>query len=189
MRKYAFTYTEANYGTCIIFLFGWNNLINVLVNVFCRMREKEMQRKQQEASGFQQQSNFYSCKLSTPLTTTLFIEAACCSTLKQCTYGIYRATEHLLFLPVTCIYMGLFGPPFLFFSLWLTVKISFLMILTSIFILINIFSSYFIFFYLIHKPVLLIAYCVNFSKLWSYNHWRIKLLGSSVVCIHYCNNL
>lgn len=112
MRKYAFTYTEANYGTCIIFLFGWNNLINVLVNVFCRMREKEMQRKQQEASGFQQQSNFYSCKLNTPLTTTLFIEAACCSTLKQCTYGIYRATEHLLFLPVTCIYMGLFGPPF-----------------------------------------------------------------------------
>lgn len=146
MRKYAFTYTEANYGTCIIFLFGWNNLINVLVNVFCRMREKEMQRKQQEASGFQQQSNFYSCKLNTPLTTTLFIEAACCSTLKQCTYGIYRATEHLLFLPVTCIYMGLFGPPFLFLSLWLTVKISFLMILTSIFILINIFSSYFIFF-------------------------------------------
>lgn len=112
LRKYAFTYTEANYGTCIIFLFGWNNLINVLLNVFCRMREKEMQRKQQEASGFQQQSNFYSCKLNTPLTTTLFIEAACCSTLKQCTYGIYRATEHLLFLPVTCIYMGLFGPPF-----------------------------------------------------------------------------
>lgn len=34
------------------------------------------------------------------------------------------------------------------------------MILTSIFILINIFSSYFIFFYLIHKPVLLIAYTV-----------------------------
>lgn len=30
------------------------------------MREKEMQRKQQEASGFQQQSNFYSCKLDTP---------------------------------------------------------------------------------------------------------------------------
>lgn len=119
-----------------------------------------MQRKQQEASGFQQQSNFYSCKLNTPLTTTLFIEAACCSTLKQCTYGIYRATEHLLFLPVTCIYMGLFGPPFLFLSLWLTVKISFLMILTSIFILINLFSSYFIFFYLIHKPVLLIAYTV-----------------------------
>lgn len=146
LRKYAFTYTEANYGTCIIFLFGWNDLINVLVNVFCRMREKEMQRKQQEASGFQQQSNFYSCKLNTPLTTTLFIEAACCSTLKQCTYGIYRATEHLLFLPVTCIYMGLFGPPFLFLSLWLTVKISFLMILTSIFRLINIFSSYFTFF-------------------------------------------
>lgn len=40
--KYVFIYIEVNYGICIIFLFGWNDLINVLVNVFCRMREKEM---------------------------------------------------------------------------------------------------------------------------------------------------
>lgn len=70
---------------CVIYLFGCNDVINVLVNVFCRMREKEMQRKQQEASGFQQQSNFYSCKLDTP-PPLLFVVAACCSTLKQCTY-------------------------------------------------------------------------------------------------------
>lgn len=83
MRTYDFTHTEANYCTCIIFLFGCNDVIRV--NVFCRMREKEMQRKQQEASGFQQQSNFYSCKLNTPPPTTFFVVAACCSTLKQCT--------------------------------------------------------------------------------------------------------